>query len=123
LRAFFHAWNPQDCSRNIYVKPTSFTFHRNPVAQSTDATRGKIGFRSGRHAWEVVWEGPLGTVAVVGVATKDMGLQCHGYVPLLGSDDQGWGWNLVDQCLHHGGDSHGNYPQLNNPPKYQVRVS
>ncbi|CAG0920520.1 unnamed protein product [Notodromas monacha] len=120
LRAFHHAWNPHDCSRNIYVKSTAFTLHRNPVAQSTDATRAKIGFRTGRHAWEVVWEGPLGTVAVVGIATKDLNLQCHGYVPLLGSDDNGWGWNLVDNHLLHGGDSQGNYPQLNNPPKYQV---
>ena len=60
LRAFCHAWNPDDCSRNIYVKPSGFTLHRNPVAQSTDGGRGKIGFRHGRHAWEVIWEGPLG---------------------------------------------------------------
>lgn len=43
LRAFYHAWNPLDCSRNIYVKPNGFTIHRNPVAQSTDGARGKIG--------------------------------------------------------------------------------
>jgi len=43
LRAYFHAWNPQDCSRNVYVKPGGFTIHRNPVAQSTDGARGKIG--------------------------------------------------------------------------------
>lgn len=40
LRAFHHAWNPNDCSRNIYIKPNGFTLHRNPVAQSTDAARG-----------------------------------------------------------------------------------
>lgn len=28
-----------------------------------------------RHAWEVMWEGPLGTVAVVGIATKEATLQ------------------------------------------------
>lgn len=28
LRAFFHAWNPMDCSRNVYIKPTGFTLHR-----------------------------------------------------------------------------------------------
>lgn len=33
LRAFHHAWNPDDTSRNIYVKPNGFTIHRNPVAQ------------------------------------------------------------------------------------------
>lgn len=112
-------------------------------SQSTDASRGKIGFRSGRHAWEIIWEGPLGTVAVVGIATRDAQLQCHGYgrsglpfllthlrkfvtlffdryVALLGSDDQSWGWNLVDNHLLHNGDAHGNYPLLNNAPKYQV---
>ncbi|KAI4465549.1 spry domain containing socs box protein [Holotrichia oblita] len=120
LRAFYHAWNPNDCSRNIYIKPNGFTLHRNPVAQSTDASRGKIGFRHGRHAWEVIWEGPLGTVAVIGIATKDAPLQCHGYVALLGSDEQSWGWNLVDNHLLHNGDAQGNYPLLNNAPKYQV---
>ena len=75
----------------------------------------------GRHAWEVIWEGPLGTVAVIGIATKEAPNQCHGYVALLGSNDQSWGWNLVDNHLLHNGDSQGNYPQLNNAPKYQVR--
>lgn len=28
LRAFYHAWNPHDCSRNIYVKANGFTLHR-----------------------------------------------------------------------------------------------
>lgn len=28
FRAFCHAWNPDDCSRNIYVKPNGFTLHR-----------------------------------------------------------------------------------------------
>ena len=168
LRAYIHSWNPDDCSRNIYVKPSGFTLHRNPVAQvlrhclrhffkvtlqpfanpfqSTDGGRGRLGFRHGRHAWEVIWEGPLGTVAVIGIATKDapnqvsnnrrnnmhaaclsvstniaLVFQCHGYVALLGSNDQSWGWNLVDNHLLHNGDSQGNYPQLNNAPKYQVQ--
>lgn len=121
LRAYYHAWNPNDCSRNIFVKPNGFTLHRNPVAQSTDGARGKIGFTSGRHAWEVVWEGPLGTVAVVGIASEESVMQCPGYVALLGSDEHSWGWNLVDNHLLHNGDSQGNYPLLNNAPKYQVR--
>ncbi|XP_063376799.1 F-box/SPRY domain-containing protein 1 [Cydia fagiglandana] len=120
LKAFFHAWNPHDCSRNIYVKPNGFTLHRNPVAQSTDACRGKVGFNYGRHAWEVIWEGPLGTVAVVGISTKEAPLQCQGYVGLLGADEQSWGWNLVDNHLLHNGDTQGHYPLLNNCPKYQV---
>ena len=35
---------------------------------------------------------------------------------------QSWGWNLVDNHLLHNGDSQGNYPQLNNAPKYQVSI-
>lgn len=93
---------------------------RNPVAQSTDGSRGKIGFSQGRHAWEVMWEGPLGTVAVVGISTREAALQCPGYVALLGTDDQSWGWNLVDNHLLHKGDAIGSYPLLNNAPKYQV---
>lgn len=99
---------------------TFVPYFRNPVAQSTDACRGKIGFRHGRHAWEVIWEGPLGTVAVIGIATKEAPLLCHGYVALLGSDEHSWGWNLVDNHLLHNGDPQGNYPLLNNAPKYQV---
>ena len=105
----------------IHILLNFFFLHRNPVAQSTDAARGKIGFRQGRHTWEVIWEGPLGTVAVVGISTKEAALQCHGYVALLGSDDQSWGWNLVENHLLHNGDAQGSYPLLNNAPKYQVR--
>ncbi|CAG9810656.1 unnamed protein product [Chironomus riparius] len=119
LRAFYHAWNPLDSSRHIYIKPNAFTLHRNPVAQSTDGARAKIGFEAGRHVWEIMWEGPLGTVAIVGISTKDAILQCHGYAPLLGWDDQSWGWNLVDNYLLHNGDA-GNFPLLTNAPKYQV---
>lgn len=28
LRAFYHAWSPYDCSRNIYIKANGFTLHR-----------------------------------------------------------------------------------------------
>lgn len=62
----------------------------------------------------------MGTVAVVGISTKDAPLECHGYVGLLGSDEQSWGWNLVDNHLLHNGDTQGHYPLLNNCPKYQV---
>ncbi|XP_013782867.1 F-box/SPRY domain-containing protein 1-like [Limulus polyphemus] len=119
LRAFYHAWDPSECSRNIYIKSNCFTLHRNPVAQSTDAAKGKLGFNTGRHCWEVWWEGPLGTVAVIGIATKKAPIQCTGYVALLGSNSESWGWNLVDNLLLHNGDSQGNYPQLNNAPKYE----
>jgi F-box protein 45 len=79
-----------------------------------------IGFSRGRHAWEVKWEGPLGTVAVVGVATHDADLRTQGYIALLGKDEKSWGWNLVENVLLHNGDSLGNYPLVNNAPRYQV---
>ena len=120
LRAYYYSWDCNDCSRNIFIKPNGFTLHRNPVAQSTDAAKGKVGFVSGRHCWEVWWEGPLGTVAVIGIATKDAPVQSPGYVALLGSNSDSWGWNLVDNHLIHNGDCHGNYPLLNNAPKYQT---
>lgn len=31
---------------------------------------GKVGVNAGIHAWEFTWEGPLGTVACIGLATK-----------------------------------------------------
>lgn len=120
LRAYFYAWDSNECSRNIYIKTNGFTLHRNPVAQSTDAARGKIGLSRGRHCWEVWWEGPLGTVAVVGVATRDAPLQSPGYVPLLGSNSESWGWNLVDNHLLHNGECLGSFPLQNNAPKYQT---
>ncbi|XP_071949570.1 F-box/SPRY domain-containing protein 1-like [Antedon mediterranea] len=120
LRALYYTWNPNDCSQNVFVKKNGFVLHRSPVAQSTDGARGKRGFETGRHTWEIWWEGPLGTVAVVGIATKDAPMQCPGYTGLLGSNDKSWGWNLVDNFLLHNGDQQGNFPQCNNPPKYEV---
>lgn len=120
LRAFYFAWNPNDASKNNYVRANGFTVHRQPVAQSTDGVRGKVGVSQGVHAFDITWEGPLGTVAVVGVATRHAALHCPGYLPLLGSDDQSWGWNLVDNTLMHNGEQLGVYPRANNPPKYQV---
>ena len=92
-----------------------------PEAQSTDAARGKIGFESGRHSWDVRWSGPLGTVAMVGVATKKAPLRVRGYKALLGASEESWAWNLVDNYLLHGGSRQDQYPKCNNPAKYQVR--
>ncbi|VDN31510.1 unnamed protein product [Gongylonema pulchrum] len=50
-------------------------------------------------------------------------LHCQGYVALLGSDDQSWGWNLVDNQLIHNGTPVSPYPRINNPPKYQTDES
>ena len=61
-------------------------------------------------------------VAVIGIATKEAeaAAQCHGYVALLGSDSESWGWNLVDNYLLHNRDSQGNYPQLKNAPELKT---
>ncbi len=123
IRSFCYAWNANDCSKHIYVKGDGFTLHRNPIAQSTDAIRGKLGFQQGRHIWEIKWDSPLGTVAVVGVATKEAPLQCNGYVPLIGSNEHSWGWNLAENNLVHKGELCGNYPLLVNAPKYEASFS
>lgn len=40
-----YSWNQDDRSLNIFVKEDDkLTFHRHPVAQSTDCIRGKVGF-------------------------------------------------------------------------------
>ncbi|KAI3422477.1 hypothetical protein GPALN_012985 [Globodera pallida] len=132
LRAFKHAWNPLDCSRNAFVRTNGFTVHRQPIAQSTDGIRGKVGVTGGAHCWEFCWEGPLGTTAVVGVATKHAALHCPGYLSLIGSDDQSclliniyilptfMGWNLVNNTIAHNGECRERYPRFNNTPKYQI---
>lgn len=78
-----------------------------------------------------MWNGPLGSVASIGIATKqaalqvvlkkkllelakDIAIQAAGYVPLLGSDYQSWGWNLSDNQLFHNAISQGHYPLESN---------
>ena len=67
-----HAWNEEDRSFNIYVKlDDKLTFHRHPVAQSTDCIRSKIGYERGLHLFELTWSTrQRGTHAVVGVSTS-----------------------------------------------------
>ncbi|XP_039278843.1 protein gustavus isoform X2 [Nilaparvata lugens] len=98
-----HAWNAEDRSLNIFVKDDDkLTFHRHPVAQSTDCIRGKVGLSKGLHVWEVHWSTrQRGTHAVVGVATQDAPLHCAGYQSLVGSNDQSWGWDLGRNRLYH----------------------
>ncbi|KAK6628049.1 hypothetical protein RUM44_010531 [Polyplax serrata] len=114
-----HAWNPEDRSLNIFVKDDDkLTFHRHPVAQSTDCIRGKVGFTKGLHVWEVHWSTrQRGTHAVVGVATQDAPLHSVGYQSLVGSNDLSWGWDLGRNKLYH--DSKNNagitYPALLKP--------
>lgn len=98
-----HSWNAEDRSLNIFVKEDDkTTFHRHPVAQSTDCIRGKVGFTKGLHVWEVLWSTrQRGTHAVVGVATSDAPLHSVGYQSLVGSSDQSWGWDLGRNKLYH----------------------
>lgn len=98
-----HAWNPDDRSLNIYVKEEDkLTFHRHPVAQSTDCIRGRVGYSRGFHVWQLTW--PLrqrGTHAVVGVAGAEASLHAAGYSSLIGSGDDSWGWDIGRLKLYH----------------------
>jgi len=89
----------------VFVRPDDpLTLHRHPVAQSTDAARGRVAYDRGLHAWEIRW--PVrqrGTHAVVGVATADMPLHSVGYHSLVGTDAQSWGWDIVRNKLFHDG--------------------
>ncbi|KAG8042556.1 hypothetical protein G9C98_005190 [Cotesia typhae] len=91
-----HGWNGEDRSLNIFVKDDDkLTFHRHPVAQSTDCIRGKVGYTKGMHVWEVHWSTrQRGTHAVVGVATADAPLHSVGYQSLVGNNALSWGRKL-----------------------------
>ena len=116
-----HAWNPDDRSLNIFVKDNDqLSFHRHPVAQSTDSIRGKMCYSSGLHVFEFTWPSRQhGTHAVVGVATKDAPLHSAGYQSLVGSNGHSWGWDLGRCKAYHNSDSVPGvqYPQYNS---YQV---
>lgn len=98
-----HAWNPDDRSLNIFIKDEDkLTFHRHPVAQSTDCIRGKVGYTRGLHVWKIHWPSrQRGTHAVVGVATSEAPLHSVGYTALVGSDCESWGWDLGRNRLYH----------------------
>ncbi|CAF1162290.1 unnamed protein product [Adineta ricciae] len=100
-----YAWNHEDRSMNIFVKHNDpCTFHRHPVAQSTDAVRCKKGFSSGIHVWEIEWNTrQRGTHAVVGVGTLKAPLHCPGYQALVGMTQESWGWDLGRNKLYHKG--------------------
>ncbi|EHH51626.1 hypothetical protein EGM_11041 [Macaca fascicularis] len=90
---------------NVFVKDDDrLTFHRHPVAQSTDGIRGKVGHARGLHAWQINWPArQRGTHAVVGVATARAPLHSVGYTALVGSDAESWGWDLGRSRLYHDG--------------------
>lgn len=100
-----HSWNNDDRSLNIFVKEDNkLIFHRHPVAQSTDAIRGRVGYTRGLHVWEIFWAlRQRGTHAVVGVATGEAPLHSVGYSALVGNNNESWGWDLGRNKLYHDG--------------------
>lgn len=98
-----HAWSQLDRSANIFVQENdSRTFHRHPVAQSTDCIRTMAGYEEGLHVFEMTWPcRQRGTHAVVGVATHDAPLHAQGYVSLVGNNVHSWGVDLVHNKLLH----------------------
>jgi len=98
-----HAWNAEDRSLNIFVKDEDkLTFHRHPVAQSTDCIRSKLGYERGLHVMELSWSTrQRGTHAVVGVATADAPLHSVGYQSLIGNNEHSWGWDLTRNKVYH----------------------
>ncbi|XP_037684518.1 SPRY domain-containing SOCS box protein 1 isoform X1 [Choloepus didactylus] len=100
-----HSWNNNDRSLNVFVKEDDkLIFHRHPVAQSTDAIRGRVGYTRGLHVWQITWAmRQRGTHAVVGVATADAPLHSVGYTTLVGNNHESWGWDLGRNRLYHDG--------------------
>ncbi|RWS27511.1 hypothetical protein B4U80_03518 [Leptotrombidium deliense] len=98
-----YSWNPEDCSRNVYVLPDDpFTFHRHPIARSTDSIRGKLGFSNGFHVWQIKWNSnQRGTHAVVGVCTTKAPLNVDDYTILVGANKESWGWDIIRQKIYH----------------------
>jgi len=101
--ALKHTWNPTDRSFNIRMKDGDpFTIRRQPVAQSTDSARGKLGYSSGLHIFEISWPTKQrGTHASVGVSTQAQILHSIGYSTLIGQSEESWGWDLGRLKTYH----------------------
>lgn len=126
-----HAWNSEDRSLNIFVKDDDkLTFHRHPVAQSTDCIRSKVGYERGLHVFELSWPTrQRGTHAVVGVGTIDAPLHSVGYQSLIGNNEHSWGWDLGRNKVYHDSKNQNGetYPKTLNsdetfvvPDKFQI---
>ncbi|XP_012893156.1 PREDICTED: SPRY domain-containing SOCS box protein 4-like, partial [Dipodomys ordii] len=98
--------NAENQTMKKFIKDNDrLTFHRHPVAQSSEGIRGKVGHARGLHAWQIHWPArQRGTHAVVGVATARAPLHAVGYTALVGSDAESWGWDLGRGRLYHDGD-------------------
>jgi len=103
-----NAWNQDDRSYNIFVKEDDkLTFHRHPVAQSTDCIRGKVGYERGLHLFEITWSTrQRGTHAVVGVSTAEAPIHSVGYQSLVGNNEHSWGWDLGRNKVYHNSKVH-----------------
>eukprot|EP00088_Acartia_fossae_P055042 TRINITY_DN6384_c0_g1_i4.p1 TRINITY_DN6384_c0_g1~~TRINITY_DN6384_c0_g1_i4.p1 ORF type:complete len:369 (-),score=55.54 TRINITY_DN6384_c0_g1_i4:156-1262(-) len=89
-------WNPTDKSFNLTMKSEDdICVRRQPVTQSTDAVRGKVGVSRGTFIYEITWPVRMrGTHASVGVAARHAPLHSNGYVPLVGANVYSWGWDI-----------------------------
>ena len=107
-----NSWNPNDKSLNFIIEPDDpFTIHRRPVQLSTDCVRGRRGYTSGIHAFEVTWDtGKRGTHAVIGVAKISAPIHAPGYSCVVGSTADSWGWNITKNRLFHNNNDGGDYP-------------
>ena len=84
------------------IQDDQLTLHRRPISQSTDAIRGKQGYSSGIHIWEITWtSNQRGTHACIGVATITAPLRKAGYCALVGNCEESWGWDLGRNVLRH----------------------
>lgn len=104
-------WNPQDKSCNLAMKSNNhLCIRRQPVTQSTDGVRSKVGTSRGICMYELTWPAKMrGTHASVGVATSQAPLHSPGYISLIGSNISSWGWDIGRKEAKHDSNST-NYP-------------
>uniref|UniRef100_A0A0K0D7I9 B30.2/SPRY domain-containing protein n=1 Tax=Angiostrongylus cantonensis TaxID=6313 RepID=A0A0K0D7I9_ANGCA len=74
---------------------------------------------SGVHAFDIVWNGPLGMLAVVGVGTRNAYLRCLANEYCSRAGEQYWGWNLANNRLLHGKRRLRAYPRGKNFSAYK----
>lgn len=80
----------------VLQEDDKMTFHRHPVAQSTDCIRGRVGYTRGLHVWEIHWSTrQRGTHAVVGVATDEAPLHSQGYQVSIGRQKLGHRYTVI----------------------------
>eukprot|EP00088_Acartia_fossae_P026668 TRINITY_DN27498_c0_g1_i1.p1 TRINITY_DN27498_c0_g1~~TRINITY_DN27498_c0_g1_i1.p1 ORF type:complete len:368 (+),score=46.35 TRINITY_DN27498_c0_g1_i1:30-1106(+) len=106
-----YGWNPSDRSFNLTMKSSEdVCVRRQPVTQSTDGVRAKIGISRGVSVYEITWPVIMrGTHASVGVATRHAPLHSPGYIPLIGNNLHSWGWDIGRKIGIHNAVSH-KYP-------------